>query len=154
MERALLAIRINPIARGGLMISDFSFSFPPLLFSSLASFRFPFPCSFQPRGERALGLQVRTFEPIQERSRVLRPVNPLSVSPLLPLNPQSADNRARRSKARHLPVQLRHFSLARVCPLFFTRSHSASNVSNRYSLTRGIYNHPEHSQSCPTAIQT
>lgn len=113
-------------------------SFPLSLSLSL------YPAFFPPVFRRACTrFQVRTFEPIQERSRVLRPVNPLSVSPLLPLNPWSVDNRVRRSKAKYLLVQLCHFSLrggCRCAPFFMRISREQFNrpamVWNKYSLTR------------------
>lgn len=100
-------------------------SFPLSLSLSL------YPAFFPPVFRRACTrFQVRTFEPIQERSRVLRPVNPLSVSPLLPLNPWSVDNRVRRSKAKYLLVQLCHFSLrggCRCAPFFMRISREQFN---------------------------
>jgi len=42
--------------------------------------------------KRALSFARAGPEPIQAQSRVLSPVNPLSVSPLLPANPRTVDS--------------------------------------------------------------
>ena len=143
-ERALRAIRINRIARGDLMISGFPFSFPPLLFSSLVLFPLP-------RGERALVLQVRTFEPIQERSRVLRPVNPLSVFPRFYHSTLGAQITERGGVKRGTcPCSCAVF-LWRASARDFLRACTRQATFRIGAVWRVVYTiAPDHSQSCPT----
>jgi len=76
--------------------------------------------------KRALSFARAGPEPIQAESRVLSPVNPLSVSPLLPANPRTVDSgpgsalREVDEEGRRRRRRRRRTTCTVVVPFFFT----------------------------------